>query len=264
MAQRILRAMEYGDILDEMFDLYKNHFLLFVGIAAVVHLPISLIGGLLTDSTLRSVFGILTLPLYFVVTAASTLAVSQAYLGHTTTIAESYKTVGGKIIGLIAAMILASLVVFGGFLLLIVPGIIFMFWYTFISQVVVIEGESGWEACKRSRELAGGQWLRIFVLGLLTSLIVWIGSAILVGPITFLAAMGKSSGASPAGPLAVILGVVQGISQSLLTPIQTIAFVLLYYDIRVRKEGFDLELLAANISGVETPPPPEPPAVTTI
>jgi hypothetical protein len=40
MAQRILRPLSYGDLFDEVFDLYKKHFVLFVGIAGVVVIPL--------------------------------------------------------------------------------------------------------------------------------------------------------------------------------------------------------------------------------
>jgi hypothetical protein len=38
------------------------------------------------------------------------------------------------------------------------------------------------------------------------------------------------------------------IPQILATPIGASAFILLYYDLRIRKEGFDLEMLARSMS----------------
>jgi hypothetical protein len=38
----------------------------------------------------------------------------------------------------------------------------------------------------------------------------------------------------------------------LLTPISAIAVTLLYYDFRIRKEGFDLEILSQSIAGPAT------------
>lgn len=37
--------------------------------------------------------------------------------------------------------------------------------------------------------------------------------------------------------------------QSLVGPLLTIALTLLYYDQRVRKEGFDLQLMMSNLEG---------------
>ena len=44
------------------------------------------------------------------------------------------------------------------------------------------------------------------------------------------------------------------IVQAGVAPIGTIAMILFYYDIRIRKEGFDLQMLASSL-GVEPVPP---------
>jgi hypothetical protein len=41
------------------------------------------------------------------------------------------------------------------------------------------------------------------------------------------------------------------ISQSLVGPLATIAFSLVYYDERVRKEAFDLQLMMATLDGAQ-------------
>ncbi|MDB5178572.1 MAG: hypothetical protein JWN01_515 [Patescibacteria group bacterium] len=52
------------------------------------------------------------------------------------------------------AKLLAGLIILGGFLLLIVPGVIFTAWYSFVGYVVVDEGLTGRAALRRSKELA--------------------------------------------------------------------------------------------------------------
>ena len=42
----------------------------------------------------------------------------------------------------------------------------------------------------------------------------------------------------------------------LATPISAVAFILLYYDLRIRKEGFDLEMLSQTLGGSAPAPPP--------
>ena len=37
--ERILRPLNYGDLFDEMFDLYKKNFLLFMGIVSLTYIP---------------------------------------------------------------------------------------------------------------------------------------------------------------------------------------------------------------------------------
>ena len=47
--------------------------------------------------------------------------------------------------------------------------------------------------------------------------------------------------------LMVMQTAAQSVSQILVSPIYMISFTLLYYDIRIRKEGFDLQVMAENL-----------------
>jgi hypothetical protein len=53
---------------------------------------------------------------------------------------------------------------------------------------------------------------------------------------------------------------VTGTMQALLTPITVMPFVLLYFDVRVRREGYDVELLAREMGGLPPGAPPPAPA----
>jgi len=46
----------------------------------------------------------------------------------------------------------------GGFLLLIIPGIIFFIWFGFAPYVCIIEGIGSTSALKRSKQLVKGNW----------------------------------------------------------------------------------------------------------
>jgi hypothetical protein len=56
------------------------------------------------------------------------------------------------------------------------------------------------------------------------------------------------------GPMHLLQGTLTMIVQAAISPIGTIAMILFYYDIRIRKEGFDLQMLASSL-GVEPVPP---------
>lgn len=45
------------------------------------------------------------------------------------------------------------------------------------------------------------------------------------------------------------------ILQAFILPIQTAAIILFYYDLRVRKEAFDLQRLAESVSQASAPTP---------
>lgn len=256
MAQRILRPLSYGDLFDELFDLYKRNFLLLAGIAGIVYIPAYAlsyaIGGV--AGPIVAVFAVALMQ--YIVLAATTWAVSRAYLGESATIADSYKAIGRKLLPFIGTMIATGLLIGVGFMLCVVPGIIFSFWYAFISEVYVIEGRTSSDARARSKQLAIGEYGRIFLIALLCGILVQIVTALFTAPLAFLGPfmISSNSAANPSmagGMYGLIYGVVTGLAMTLAGPIQVIAFVLLYYDIRVRKEGFDVEMLAQSM-GVQT------------
>lgn len=255
MAQRILRPLSYGDLFDELFDLYKKHFILFLGISGIVTVPTYALAYAIGGTAAPAIAGLLVMVLTVVAIAASTWAVSKCYLGEETTIADSYKAIGRSAVPFVMTMIAAYLRIYGGFLLLIVPGVILLFRYAFISEVFILEGKRGKEARARSAFLAKGNEGRIFVLALLSGILSMIVTAILTVPIEALAAVFASNGApaTVGGPVGLIYGVLTGVASALTAPIEVMAFVLLYYDIRVRKEGFDIEMLANNM-GASLPP----------
>lgn len=60
------------------------------------------------------------------------------------------------------AAILTGLAVFGGIILLIVPGIIFAVWFSFVTFTVVLDGKRGTEALKASKALVSGRFGAVF------------------------------------------------------------------------------------------------------
>ena len=249
MTGRIIKALDTGGLLDEAFDLYKKNFLLFAGIALLVNLPVSILQRVVDESVASVLQYILAIPVSYIVIAATTQAVSETYLGRRATILASYRAVMRRAFAFTATMLLASVIIGVGYLLLIIPGIIFSCWYAFLSEVFVLEGKAWSDARNRSKQLAEGQWGRIIGLSILCGLIVAVVSLVITWPVGYLLGMG-------ANPLewqeqgGVLFGLAEGIANSLGSPIQVIVFVLLYYDIRVRKEGFDIQMLARSL-GVE-------------
>jgi hypothetical protein len=129
-------------------------------------------------------------------------------------------------------MLLMSVLILGGLLLLIVPGIYLMLCYSLAWPVMVIERQFGMRGLRRSRELTRGSLLRIVGLGLVVFIFVGVvgsGIQLLLG---FLPLVGT-----------LVSGVVQAIGATF----QSAFLVLLYFDVRCRKEAFDLEHLAWQV-----------------
>jgi hypothetical protein len=210
-------------------------------------------------------------------------AISEKYLGHLTSIGLAYGAAKKRLWGLIGTSLLMVLLMVlclalpGVFLAIIVPvlakaglpkavsilvpviGILFLlflFFYIFMNwllmdKVVILERMSGMRALRRSKELMTartepGFWRSTKMKAgfiLLCVLAIGIGFHLLVQvPGIVLVLFMKAS--LIAHTLSEALGV---IANSLTTLIGAIAMILYYYDIRVRKEGFDLKMMAENI-----------------
>jgi hypothetical protein len=121
----------------------------------------------------------------------------------------------------------------------------------FVTQAIVIEEQSATGALGRSWELVRGSFWRTLGLCILFSLLIQIIAFI---PVSLLSSAITLAVGDPANPLEnfalvqVLNSVVSYGAQILILPLQMIAFTLMYYDLRVRKEGYDLELRARAAS----------------
>ena len=96
------------------------------------------------------------------------------------------------------------------------------------------------EIRRRSWELVKGNRGKVFVV-----LFVFVVMQVLLATAgNWIAGMGFGAGSNLARAIQSIIGNVVAI---VVSPLQTIAITLLYYDFRIRKEGFDLEMLSQAI-----------------
>lgn len=253
MTTTALRPLTTGELLDRTFSLYREHFALFVGIIALprlLSLAVQLFGISLRPQTgLSAAFSAAMWALAFAIVgllvaaasqAATVVAVSQLHLGRPTSVAEAYSRVKHRIVGVALLTIVIGIGVGVGVLLLVIPGIIFAMMWSLAVPVAVLEDRGINDSMSRSSELTKGSRWRIFVVWVLF-IILSIAIAFLIEwPIGMVvAALGQKSAASAGAQVAS--AVADYIAQCLAGPLATIAFSLLYYDQRVRKEAFDLQ-----------------------
>jgi hypothetical protein len=93
-------------------------------------------------------------------------------------IKESLKVAWPKIGSFFWISILVALAVFGGFILLFIPGIIFGIWFMFAMFIYIAEDVKGTLALKKSKQLVAGYWWPIFgrfaVMFIIATLLSWI------------------------------------------------------------------------------------------
>jgi len=143
------------------------------------------------------------------------------------------------------AQITATIRVMFGFLLLIIPGILWMLSYSLIVPAIVIEGQNSTSSLRRSRDLIQGYRGKTFCILLIVNLL----QVVLGGGVGVVAGIFFSS---ETGSGAVLSSAMNNLLSIFLTPLGIIAAILLYYDMRIRKEGFDLEMLSRAL--VTEPP----------
>jgi hypothetical protein len=289
--------MSIGRILDRTFKIYKDNFIRFITIVAIIQVPITLLMIISTsflqrgvparneaDSRQSSLYArqnsenintegsrtrfsntgedkynplvIFTGGIGMMVTSILSMlgnilcrgalieSVSESYLGTEITVGQAYRFVWPKFLNLIGAGILVALVVHMGLLLLVVPGIIFGLWFALTTPAIVVENLKVIEGMSRSKALASGNLGKILSVGFLVYVISWV-----VGIPFGIAGnfLGRILFFNNILLMTFIYQLTAVVGQILIVPIGAIAYILLYYDLRIRKEGFDLEMLANSI-----------------
>jgi hypothetical protein len=314
--------MSIGDMFDAAFKLYRRHFLIFIGIVALVQVPMAIvqyllqyvvgraatldvlqfsarppvfrpgqnpldslpINSFLTFYAITIGVGVFQgLIIQSLITGALATAISRSYLGQPISILDAYRFGLRRYLSLIGAAMLLLLV--GAFMLLVFAGcsfgvvvafaatlrgsqattlatllgalfvvgvvllfipVVLFFFIRFIlsTQAIVLEGLGPLSGLARSWRLVGKSFWRallIFVLVLVLSYIISVIPSLL-------ALFGLnliSGGAATAqlrnqaiGTFIAQIGLILGL------PLLFSIYTLLYYDLRIRKEGYDIELMA--------------------
>ncbi len=255
MSSVAFRPRSIPEILDTSFQILRRHYGQFVVIAGCLYLPFIavqfLVEASLSDPSsalLAGVAGVFFLLFMFVyivwsavAEAAILVAASDAYRGHEVRASDALRGVMARFGPILFASFNKAIRVALWSLLLIIPGIIAYVRYFAIPATVVLEGRSGSDAMARARALSEGVKGRVF----LALLAVWMIWGALYFSIVAVAAL-----VSQSERVANVAGAVFSIFTYPLIPIAT---ALLYYDVRIRKEGYDIELMAQELSTASRP-----------
>lgn len=265
----VLRPMSLGEILDQTFRLYRSHFVLFVGIAALPQLVIlafqTVVATLRTAGVLNtggtktiviSVLGaIVALALYLAATtasmAATVVAVSNLHLDKPITIAEAYGRIRHSVLRLAGVIIGMTLGVMLGLVIFIIPGIILALKWALAIPVAVVEDAGLSVATSRSSDLTKGSKGRIFAVWFVVLALIWVVTILFGIPVGVIAATSVRKGGQVPFWLEGVNSSLGFVVNSLCGPLLTIAISLMYFDERVRKEAFDLQVLMGSVGTTE-------------
>ncbi len=268
-----LRPLSIGEILDVAFKLYGKHWARFAAMIAVVVIPVEIINGLIRLSTIDSVdgnsvlysdkaaynggqvvIGVLAVVINLFVVAVAFRAVSQAYMGQDPSISGSLRFAARRVHSLLWLYVLLILGLVIGFLLLIIPGIYLWGAWSVAVPVLMVEGMKGSKALGRSRALVRGRWWEVFAVLVVSAVVIQFTASLAVGVLGGLILANTSSLAV----YVLVNGLVTGIVEILVAPVIAAVTTVLYYDLRVRKEAFDVSLMidALGLPGGDGVPAP--------
>jgi hypothetical protein len=284
--------MSTGMVLDRSFRLYLENFTLMIALSAILNIPLLVISLVFSASNIDPanlnsatvatvligvILSILALLIIGpLIAGATTMAISDIYLGNMATagavlsagwrkawtLLKAQLIVGlmfaglfiaiGIVLGVVAVVlpligiprVAVGILIFLVFLAAMVSCVPIFLSYSLIAPVVMIEGsKNGRVIRQRSWELVKGNRGKVFLIFLV---IVVIQVLVQIG-IGLVSAIGFGPGNA-----SVLTSIMENLVSLLLTPISAIAVTLLYYDFRIRKEGFDLEILSQSIAGPAT------------
>jgi hypothetical protein len=283
-----LRPLSIGEILDVAIKIYWRNAGTFFRIVLLVVAPTQILSALIQGSAAGDRAGVVTndpvtgevthvdtnkLWVYLtgtglvvvlaavgslIATGACFKAVADAYLQEAPQWKTSLRFAIRHFLSILWLTVLGALAVFLGFILCVVPGIWLAICFAVAIPALLTEGVRGGGALGRSKRLVQGRWWPTFAVilvgGILAGLVGWVVAA--------LSGVAAASGADAGSLVGFLINAVGGTLGAMISTPFTAAFVtILYFDLRVRKEGFDLQLLAERIGlapradGPFRPPP---------
>ena len=228
-------------LVAQTLAIYIGSFKLIIRIVLIAQIPFLISPFVPGNTVVALALTLIGLFTGLLASAATAYIVAQYCLQRQTTLVSCYVAVMDNGISLLVNALIFASALFVGFLLSLaiigLPLLIFVAvaWFFYI-QAVVIEKKGPFEALARSWHLVQGQWFRVFGRVLVLVLILFV-----VGFITSLPGLAVMTSNVSLGNLLLTLG------GTLVTPITYIGATLIYFDLRVRKEGFTLETLESEM-----------------
>lgn len=249
------RPRSPSEIVDAAFQLLRRDYLKFVTLMAIAYIP-----WLIVLTALRRTFGydptgatppdltLLMLSLggsmiwYSVVNAALIVAASDSYLGRDVDVGRALREVLPRFWPVLVSAMAKWLAVMFGTMLLIVPGFYFYAKYFAVPATVVIEKLGAMAGLRRAGELSKGEKGKILKTMLLAFAII----------IVFSFVTGVLAAVFPSNPMLVEAASI--VVTILIYPLVALTETLLYYDLRMRREGYDIELMAQELGRASEQP----------
>jgi hypothetical protein len=279
MSAPALRPLRVGEILDAGIKVYMRNARTLVGLTAVVVVPFQALSAVVLLSTVSvssevprgfasigasrtgdhatslggtTILDLTGLLIAALTTAACVKAVSDIYLDQPTDIGTSLRFALRRLGSLLWLEIMTYVLLALAFVAIVIPGIWLYAAWSVAVPALLIEGCRGWGALRRSFRLVRGRWWPAAGVLLVSEVMMWVVAGAIEG---VLVAIALTGGASVVLTV-VVVSLAGGLASMLTRPFQAAVITVLYYDLRVRHEGYDVALLAEQLGIEPTALPP--------
>jgi hypothetical protein len=259
-----LRPLSVGETLDRAFNVYRRNAVTLWMILAAIVIPIQIIqvilrriavgdvtkigntfykvgGGSTGGAVALLIVAFLSAIAILIANGATVKAVGEAYLGHTPDWRTSLSYAAGRL-GPLLILSITYLVIVGISVITIIGWIFLIVAWCVSMQALMLEGKRGFASLGRSFDLVRGRWWATFGR-LLAALVVYVIAALIIGAIAGAIANGFSSYTA----VLIVGGIFNVVTNILFIPFVAAVLTVIYIDLRVRKEAFDIEMLAQSV-----------------
>jgi hypothetical protein len=253
-------ARGLGEILAAALEIYRKNAQQLILIVAIIVVPLSLLSFLVSRVVLapakkaviigrqsvevvqpRSFFifllaALVAAAISVIITAVLQAAIlrgaAQATIGDPVDIDASYRWGLRRFGSVLLVSLMVGIVVAVGFILLVVPGIIFLVFFSVSVPALIVEDRRGTDAMRRSWELVKGHFWHVLAVVVVAAII-----AGLVGGL--ISAIGGSN--------RVVGAIFSTIGQIIVAPFSALVAILLYLDLRARSEDLTASTLRREL-----------------
>jgi hypothetical protein len=260
-----LRPRGIGEILDSAVSLYRARFTKLTLVAAAVVVPVQVLSALVllsaqpdrfslnvtgtvtpqydTKSLAVQLAAVIVVALVGVLSTAlivgvSTRIVADAYIGRSSETRDAVKAVRPRVFALVGTSLLILLCDGIGLAFCFVGVLFPLTLFAVALPVLILEGVGVSAALGRSIALTKAHAMHVLGLVLTAQLLAAVVNGALAAGVNLLLRTGGSTAAVVVGQS--IANTIAGI---LTTPFVATAIVVLYFDLRIRDEAFDVQLL---------------------
>lgn len=261
-----LGPMSLGEILDRALRITLTRFGVFFAIACIFLAPGQVAGFGLNRfmfesqvalqrgdfSSLPILMGgvsailVLQLVLRPMAMAGSLAVVAHEVLGRPFGLSGALGFAMRRFLPLLVASFLFNLIWPVGCLACCAPGVMLYAWFSVFAPVIVVEHAGPIESLQRSLALTEGyRWTAVAILAIELALYLALSMVVSV-VMLFTGEISMTGTGQPPTILSAVLGFIVGV---LVETYFGVVWSLYYFDLRIRKEGFDLTLLSQGQAG---------------